>query len=248
MRTKTMKKAFAAFCVALLGMPSLHAQEDVTVRFGLKLAPNMSWLRPDTRGIESNGSTLGYTFGLMADFPIGPTGNYMFGSGLYIQNLGGGYTQDYTFVENVNSTPQVKALGTDVHLRYIDFPLTIKMRTNEIGYMRYFAQIGTNAGFNIRAKADIEQPLISGTLTDGTPIVAGFTLLEEEDFQDQTNIFRSSMIIGGGLEYNFSGNTSLLVGILYSNGFTNLLDGVDYNGQKTKVYTDYLELTVGLFF
>ncbi len=243
-----MKKAFALLTVVLLALPSLNAQDEQSVRFGIKLAPNMGWLRPDIKGLKSNGTKLGYTFGLMADFPVGPTGNYAFASGLFLTTVGGGFTEDYAFVENVGADPLVKALETDVSLRYIDLPLTIKMKTNEIGYARYFGQIGVMTSFNIRAKADFEVPVIAATLTDGTPIVSGFTLLEDEDFQSDINLFRAALVIGGGMEYNFSGNTALLVGITYNNGFTNILNGVEYEGKKAKVFNDFLELSLGIFF
>jgi opacity protein-like surface antigen len=242
-----MKKALLILTVSALLAPATQAQDE-GVRFGIKLAPNVSWLRPDVRGIESNGTTLGYTFGLMADFPVGPTGNYSFATGLFLNSGGGGYTQDFDFVENVGEDLRTKALETDVMLRYVELPLTIKMKTNEIGYMRYFGQLGLSAGFNIRSKADFEVPVVEGSLTDGTPIVRGFTLQEDEDFKDNTTLFRAALVIGGGLEYNFSGNTALLVGITYNNGFTNLLDGVEYNGRKAKVFNDYLELTLGVYF
>lgn len=245
-----MKKAFALLTAALFALPSINAQDDQSVRFGIKLAPNMGWLRPDTKGLNSNGTSLGYTFGLMADFPVGATGNYAFASGLFLTTVGGGYTTDFSFVENVNGATLVKAMETDLSLRYIDLPLTIKMKTNDIGYARYFGQIGVMTSFNIRSKADFETPVVIGNLSDGTPIVApnGFILNEDEDFQDKTNIFRAALVVGGGMEYNFSGNTALLVGITYNNGFTNILNGVDYNGKKAKLYNDYLELSLGIFF
>ena len=50
------------------------------------------------------------------------------------------------------------------------------------------------------------------------------------------------------MEYNFSGTTALLIGITYNNGFTNLLNGVEYNGKNAKLFNDYLELSLGIFF
>lgn len=239
-----MKKAIAIMAAAMLAIPTIHAQEEQSVRFGIKLAPNMGWLRPDTKGFKSNGTALGYTFGLMGEFPIGPNGNYAFGSGLFLTSLGGGYTQDYSFVETLGGPEQTKALATDLALRYVELPLTIKMMTNEIGYMRYFGQLGFSAGFNIRAKADFEEPVLdpSGFYT------IGFRTVEDEDFQDDVNLFRAGLVIGGGMEYNFSGTTALLIGITYNNGFTNLLNGVEYNGKNAKLFNDYLELSLGIFF
>ena len=243
-----MKKALALVLAVALSTPFVAAQDDASVRFGIKLAPNMSWIRPDTRGLKSNGNILGYTFGLMSEFPIGNTGNYGFATGLFLTTMGGGYTYDYSFVENVGGSVTTKALQTDVSMRYVELPLTIKMMTNEIGYMRYYAQLGVGAGFNIRSKADIEVPVVEGALTDGTPIARGFQVLEDEDLQSETNLFRAALVVGGGVEYNISGNTNLLFGITYNNGFTNFNQQEFYDNKKGKLLNDYLELTLGVFF
>jgi opacity protein-like surface antigen len=96
---------------------------------------------------------------------------------------------------------------------------------------------------NIRAKSDIIVPTIAGTRTDGTAIVTEFTELENEDIQDDIKIYKASLIVAAGMEYNFSGNTSLLVAVTYNNGFTDILKSKD-----VKAMANYLELTVGIFF
>lgn len=243
-----MKKVLALLAIAVVTLPNLNAQDDQSVRFGIKLSPNVGWLRSDTKGLSSEGTKLGFTFGLMADFPLGISGNYAFASGLYLTNVGGGFTTKLAFVENSSGPEILKAMQTDLSLRYVDIPLTIKMKTNEIGYIRYFGQLGFMPSFNIRSKADFEVPVTTGTLANGTPIVQSFELKESEDFLDDTNLFRAALVIGGGMEYNFSGRTSLMVGVTYNNGFTNLLKNVEYEGKKAKVLNDFLELSVGVFF
>jgi opacity protein-like surface antigen len=245
-----MYKPLAILTAALIGLPAAQAQDDPSVRFGIKLSPNMAWLRPDTKGLKSDGSVFGYSFGLMSEFPIGPRDNYTFATGLLLTTLGGGYTWDYEYVDfnNLAADKVTKPLSVDMALRYVELPLTIKMRTNEIGYMRYYGQIGVGLGFNVRSKVDLEEPVLEGALNDGTPIVRAFRLLEDEDFKDKTNLFRAALVVGAGVEYNVSGNTALVAGITYNNGFTNVISDVQYNGRKAKVFNDFLELTLGVFF
>jgi hypothetical protein len=50
------------------------------------------------------------------------------------------------------------------------------------------------------------------------------------------------MIIGGGLEYRLSGKTSLLGGLTYNNGLTNIAK----NDQSVKNH--YVALNIGVFF
>ena len=51
------------------------------------------------------------------------------------------------------------------------------------------------------------------------------------------------MVIGGGLEYTLSGETVLLAGIQFNNGFMDVFDG-----DKLKANSNYLALTIGILF
>ncbi|MBK9176192.1 MAG: PorT family protein [Flavobacteriales bacterium] len=240
-----MKKAIATFVILALGTSTINAQDDVGVRFGLKLSPNMGFVKPETKTIKSNGAGLGYTFGLMLELPIGGTGNYRFATGLNLNNIKGKWKEDYEYVASASPTDPVlvKELETDVALQYIELPLTVKLMTNEIGYMRYFAVVGAGNAFNVKAKSDQVVAQVDGTRADGKPIVSTFNELEDESIQDDIAMYKASLIVGAGFEYNFSGNTALMVGVTYNNGFTNILDT---DGDKAKAH--YLELSVGVFF
>ena len=246
MSPKTMKKALVILATVMVATPLLHAQDDVSVRFGLKLSPNLSMLRSETKGLKSAGNTFGYTFGLMAEFPIGASGNYRFATGLNLNNVGGKSSQDFSYLSAINGPILSRELETTYKLQYIELPLTVKLMTNEIGYMRYFAQVGFGASFNIRAKADRVVPQYFASPADA--FVETFIEEENENIQDDINLFRAALIVGAGAEYNFSGNTSLLFGITYNNGFTNIANfDVDVD-KKAKLLNNYLELTVGVFF
>lgn len=241
-----MKKDLLTLMVAAMAAFPLHAQEtdivDNGVRFGIKVAPNMSWLRSDTKGLESDGSKIGFTFGLVTEFPIGAAGNYRFATGLFLNNVGGKITTPFIYTENGNEL--TKGLVSDLKLRYIELPLTMKLMTKEIGYMRYYGQIGFGAAFNVRAKADFDQPKYDSN----NGALLGFESLVDEDVKDFTQPFRASLIIGAGLEYNFSGSTTLQVGVNYNNGLTNISKDRKVGDKNAKVLQDYVELNLAVFF
>lgn len=231
---------------AVITAPSLLAQENSGVRFGLKLSPNLSMLRSETKELKAAGNTLGYTFGLMTEFPIGGSGNYRFATGLSLNKVGGRTSTDTSYSTVPGQTIlQVRSLERTYKLQYIELPLTVKLMTNEIGYMRYFAQVGFSAGFNIAAKADIVQAVV---FQNAPTLVQDFEELEDENVMDDINLFRIGLVVGAGAEYNFSGNTSLLFGITYNNGFTNIANFELAGGKKARLLNNYLELTVGMFF
>lgn len=227
-----MKKVSAIFCLLTLVAASAHAQGR-SVRFGIKAAPNLGFIKPDSKELKNDGSAFGYTFGLLGDFMIGANENYAFSTGLLLNRVGGKTTYPYGD----------KNLRTESKYQYIEVPITLKLKTNEIGYMTYFGQIGFGSAFNIAAKSDYDKP-------DGK---GGITRVTDESIMDKTNLFKASLIVGAGLEFNFSGNTSLMVGLTYNNGFTNILkdqEVVDANGTKKdlKAKQHYVELSLGVFF
>lgn len=228
-----MKKVSAILCLLVVSIASANAQ-DKSVRFGIKVAPNFGWINPDTKELKNDGARFGYTFGLMGDFMIGANQNYAFSTGLFLNNVGGKTTYP---VGDQN-------LGTESKYQYIELPITLKLKTNEIGYMTYYGQIGFGTAFNIAAKSDFDQY---------DPATGKITRVTDEDIMDHTNLFKASLIVGAGLEFNFSGNTSAMVGITYNNGFTNIyndVEQVDAQGDKTdlKATQNYLELSLGVFF
>ncbi|MCB0763629.1 MAG: porin family protein [Flavobacteriales bacterium] len=235
-----MKKVYAILAaVVFSGIAS--AQTEDGVRLGIKLAPNMAWVRADTKGLESDGNIIGYSFGLMTEFPFGANGNYRFATGINLNNIGGKVSQSYDVVDTSGLTSKI-LYNSEVRLRYIELPVTVKLMTNEIGYMRYYGQLGLDLAANIRAKSNAE------TITTTNGVVR--TATEEDiDVKESTNVFKAGLVIGGGLEYNFSGGTSALLGVTYHSAFTNLYKKDDVIGiDNAKTFADYIELTLGVFF
>jgi len=249
-RPKTMKKVFALLAVILATGPVLNAQDnDPSFRFGLKLSPNLATVRSETRGLKSSGNVLGFSFGLMAEFPIGNSGNYRFATGLNLNNIGGAWKRDFSYQESLSVPPVLKSreLETTAKLQYIELPLTIKLMTNEIGYMRYFGIVGLSAAVNIRAKADEDTPVYHDP--PGDAYVKEFVKEENLDIGNDINLFKAALVGGLGAEYNLSGNTSLLLGFTYNGGFINILSfDMPNDGGKAKAMLNYFELSLGVFF
>lgn len=227
-----MKKASALTVLALMGSILTNAQDTQSTkkfRLGLEVCPNMGWISTDVKGLKSDGSRLGFRFGLLGDVQLGDNANYFFSTGLFLNNVG---FKTSTTVAAHDSIAALTSKG-ESKLQYIELPVSIKLKTNEIGYMTYFGQVGFDVGVLTAAK---------GKVADG----------DFEDASDFVAPIRVALAVGGGLEYNFSGNTSALVGIKYSNGFTNVnkdkvsVGGVDVDLPKAKLH--YFELTLGALF
>jgi hypothetical protein len=236
-----MKKLFLITAIAGLLSTNMYSQDDVRTRFGIKVAPNLSWTRSDTEGLQNDGNRLGYSIGLMAEFPLGISGNYRFASGLFLTTIGGRTAYAYS-VETPPFPREDNTQRTTWNLRYLEIPLTIKMTTNEIGYLRYYGQLGLTTGINLRARADFENVTVTNNVSETTT-------RSNVDVQDNVTLFRAALLIGGGVEYTFSGQTTMLFGITYNNGILNVLDKDALTGlDRPKLLADYVELTLGIFF
>ena len=217
--------------------------ENRKLRIGLQFSPNVSWFKANTTGYENQGSTIGYAYGLSFEYFM--TKNYLFSTGINILSTAGNISYTGVFLHNSTVVDQ------KYKLKYIEVPTVLKLRTNEIGYLTYFGQFGVNAAFNFKAKTDYDY---MGSINNSDYVNA------------EINWINLSLVIGGGIEYNISGNTSLILGISYNNGFINQLDSkvnlLDNNGdaliddlgnpvlsdKNANANLNYIALNIGIYF
>lgn len=229
-----MKKLF--LILAMAGAASAAMAQSTSssssskFHFGIKAQPALAWFRidaPDESNVKSDGLPFGFGYGLITDF--GFTDRYSFSTGLEVAYRGG--KTKYTYQDILGAT---RVEEKKYSLQFIELPITLKLRTNEIGYMTYFLQVGVAPGYAIRSRAEIK-------LND--KVVASHA-----DVSDDINEFNLSMIIGAGAEYNISGSTSLLFGLTFNNGFLDVIDDSAFDNYTVKGYSNYLALTVGVLF
>ncbi len=256
-----------AICVSMI----TQAQDFAKWRIGVKLNPNISKIKPDDKNITNEGSVFRFGFGLMVDKHF--TANYAISTGLSIYKTGG----QLTYLRQSNelnsgmgdSIPNatIARVNRTYRLQYFEIPICLKLKTNEIGYITYWAQFGLGLGFNIKARGDdeinyLERKNANTNNWEATNLASKST--EDEDISDDVRFFRVPLIVGGGIEYNLSGSTSILAGLTYSNGITNSLanSGVkaDERGSplyetnknastfKLKGLNNFFEFNVGIIF
>ncbi len=233
-----MKKTLVLF-FALLVSGILSAQDnssgDSKLRFGFKVAPSLAWLKPDIKGYESDGSKIGFIYGLMMDYNFSK--NYAVDIGLEVSYRGGKLKYDYVLSQNVTANGKMT-----YNIKYLEIPLSIKMKTNEIGYMTYYGQFGVQPGINIGAKMDY-------VYTQVNPSAPVNSVSDKDvDIANQIVDVNVSILFGIGTEYRISGNTSIMLGLQFSNGFTDLIKNNDQNGTPIKAVSNYFALNVGVFF
>jgi hypothetical protein len=213
-----MKKILSVFFLMLVVKTS-WAQEDSKFKkfhFGLKAAPSLNWFKPDNNKQSNDGTKFAFGYGVMTEFNF--TENYCFATGIEVNNVRG--ATRIAIAETGTGIPG--ELSQKLKLQYLTLPLTLKMKTNEIGMMKYFGQFGISNGVLLKSKTDYTATIASSSITK-----------ENEDYAKYTGLFRESLIVGLGVEYNLVGSTSAMFSINYDNGFT------DVYGKQRRKQLDY---------
>ncbi len=224
-----MKKIVLFSLITLLLIPAGVANNG-PFRFGLKASPSIAWLRPETRGYESEGIRIGLSYGIVGEYSLGEF--YALAGGLQISSFGGSLSY-----QHVNEEGQEGFLERVYRLRYLEIPVALKMHTQEIGYLTYYGKFGFSPGMNIRARGD--DTFRPGEEPDQ----------EDVDIKSDVTFFRLALVIGVGAEYSLGGRTALVGGLTFNNGFTNVLSGRNQvTNAKHSAVSNYLELTLGVMF
>lgn len=201
----------------------VHSQD---LRFGVFIDPLLSWLTPDAKNISRDGPRIGIKGGLILDKYF--ANNYAFTTGVSISNMGGNlHYKDSVIIETLETEVLLNPESSvEYKLQYVSIPVGLKFKTNEIGYFTFFAQLGFTPQINIKARAN-----------------ASDNQIDNENISEELNLFNLSYFFGGGLEYSLGGNTALTGGIIFNNGFIDIL-----SSKNVKETMSFLSLRLGIMF
>ncbi|PWS32031.1 porin family protein [Pedobacter paludis] len=226
-----MKKISAILILTFLSFGAWAQNLPLTnygFRLGLTATPTIGWIKPEQG--KTNGVSLGFSYGLIGDFNFAP--NYSFSTALTVTTVNGKSTEaDPLYIKSLDNAanPNIPvAYDLKYRIQYLELPLTIKLKTIKADGKRYYGQFGLSNSFMLSAKQDA---------------VSGSTKLENVNISDYTKFYRAGLVIGGGGEFDISGNTSIVAGLTFNNGFTNITTDKNRN-----VKNYYLALNFGVFF
>ncbi len=212
------------------------------VRLGIAGALGVSFMNPKTEGYEKDGSKFSYKYGLLVDYNI--TKNYTFSSGIYFNSLGGKLKyQDSLDIKDDNVFTQGD-MNRSYRVNYLEIPTMLKLKTNQMGYLTYFTQLGLRHNFRLSSYSnDIFEYGTESTIAN-----------DDVDMVDNTSFYRLSFNVGIGAEYALSQSFSAFAYFEFDNGLTNSLtkekkDGDDkIISRKEDALIKNFSLTLGLLF
>ena len=226
----------------LIMFASLVNSQDF--RFGLKIAPNVGWVRPTTQTIKANGAAMGFSYGLTGDYYF--KDNYGLNFGLSINSMGSNVMIDSVHYSATASKAEAykKNIGYNYRLQYLELPISLKMKTNEIGYLSYFMTFGLKNSFLTNAKANIEAP--GYFAADEKTLINNSENNHLDDpayYKDDIRGYRASLLISVGAEYSLFGKSSAFAAIAWDNGFVSIL-----KDKKSSANNSFIGLQLGFLF
>ena len=230
-----MKKTFILAIVLTVSISTFAQDATKKLRIGLEMSPTFSWFKSDYENVENDGLKLSNRVGVNVDYNF--VHNYFFSTGIFLNWQNGDLRySDSTITFDINDKNIIfnengeNNVVLKYAMKYIEIPIGLKLKTNEIGYMTYFAKFGINAAFNISALGEANQKSI-----------------EEADFSKEVNFINVGYHFGGGVEYALSSNFILSGGLTFQQGFIDVTSNTD-GREKDKTIMNNVRINLGIFF
>ncbi|MBK9018249.1 MAG: outer membrane beta-barrel protein [Saprospiraceae bacterium] len=232
-----MKKivAIAAFFALVSGAATA---QETDLRLGFQVSPTFSWMTTDDTEIGNNGTNLGLKLGARGEVFFRENYAFIIGLGFAFnsggQLLHGQFTDAWQRSEIPNGVITPFPAGTDLRykIQYVEIPFGLKFRTNEIGYLRYYAELPViTLGFKSQARGQVEYSSIKE---------------DKIDIKKEVTPLALSWGIGGGIEYSVNESTSLVCGVNYQRVFTDVTK--NYDNVDSKAVINAIVLHLGVMF
>lgn len=265
--------------------PIVQQAELRNLRFGIYAQGSFGWLNPENQKKYSQGS-LGFGYGWGFDVEINFNRNTTLRTGLNLSTFKAGlnyYNPDLTlsnetyyvldanenYVNWSGTTPPegdlYQLFNRKYNVNYVNVPIILKLKTNEIGYFTYYGEFGATLGFKTKALVDDEIKPLEYNLSDST-FENSLSLNQKLYILDvnadkSTQPIRFGLNLGAGAEYNLSGNTSFFFQLNWNYFINNLLTKAEnesflreetskgvFNAVDAKAFPGNIVLSFGVLF
>ena len=217
--------------IIIIMLPSVRLVAQQKISFGIFADPVISWFSTNTEKTQNSGARAGFNFGFTFNKYFSP--NYAFSTGLNIMNTGGRLVSTDTtdMIINKQLTKVLPGKPIWYRIQYLILPIGLKFKSNQIGYMTFFSDIGIDPKVVIGGKADIPSLNIKG-----------------EDAMNELRALNLSYHFMAGIEYSLGGSTALVFGLGYENNFLDVTKDINKQPTDDKVTQNILKFRIGINF
>jgi hypothetical protein len=203
-------------------------------RFGVTTLTSLNWYKPDNlKKFSSDGSV--FRFGILINGEYSFSENFAIGFGIGLGSGGGKidftgsskqdtvhyyYNDDNGMLALAdtnglnNKFDHFRLVGRTYNSSYYLLPISLKMRTNEIGYLRYFFEPRINIGIRKKVRANDEVISLKSNQS---------STQKDLDITTDMSFMRLSVTLSAGGEYYLAGSTALTFSVGYDYGLSNVV-------------------------
>ncbi|HUX96736.1 MAG TPA: porin family protein [Bacteroidales bacterium] len=190
--------------VFLMEVPAGITYAQKSIGFGIHADPVIGWFTSDNKDVINEGARPGFNFGLTFNRYF--TENYAFSTGVSLITSGGKLVYNDTISLLLNSsTTVVPGNGIIYNIKYLAVPIGLKLKTNQIGYVTFFSDLGIDPKFVLGGKAEIPSLQI-----------------EKEDASAELKNVSLGYHVTAGIEYSLGGTTALVLGLNFDSNFVDI--------------------------
>lgn len=233
----------------LFGQSTFDPEE---LRFGFQLSPTIGWLSTSTTQINNSGNNLGLKLGMISEYYFTGDTRYAFTSGIgfsfnaggtLLHENGGRYWTKSDLEPGLDTLPASSKLKYNI--QYVEIPAGLKMRFEPPSSrdLAFFLEPAITLGFKTQARGEITGPGVG----------------EQDEkimIKKEVNAINLSWGITAGVEYALSATTSLVGGVGFQSGFTDVTDdnGTVFEGnnqtslEDSKGTANQIVLKIGILF
>ncbi len=220
-----------AVVIILLAVSSMRSLAQ-TLEFAVHADPVISWMSSNESEYVGEGARAGFDIGLDVFHFFDQ--NYAVSSGISIISAGGrqSVAENHTMVFN-NFTQLVPA-GDEIryNLSYINIPAGLRLKTDPVGYLTYFADLGFD--FRILLKSTVDIPSMQ---------------ISNENASNEVKGMNAGWHIGGGIQYELGFNVNLIGGLSYGQDFFDVTKDLnDVYQQKDRSGLRMFRIIMGIRF
>ena len=206
-------------------------------RLGINFNPIISFARAPGAQTDNKGARGGFQAGLQVDRYFAT--NYGFSTGIYFDYLG--VNLNYNLPDTFGNA---RPLNHKYTTQFLELPLGLKLRTNEFKKITAYGELGLTPMFLLSARGNYNNDFDDSTKT------------QIKVYGSRVNFFNLATHVGAGIEYNISGKTSFIAGVIFKYAFFNHVKdstSKDYKGKATgllddQVFLSYFSFRIGILF
>ena len=233
---------FFLYTLLVFGLSiQLYAQGEKhkDIKFGIVTGSGVCFVLPETTYFTSDGVGNDLTVGANLNFGINPSLAFCTGvefdfntlkfrpgstDHVYYRYNDKTILQLNDLIDFVGNSTKFDIISRTQKPVYLSIPMMLMGRTNYFGSLRYFGKFGLRNSILLKSKTTDEG--FNNLSTSLTPI-------ENMKSSRDLFLFKSSVGIAGGTEWNFAGNTSLMFELGYYYGLTPLFWSVKNDDYKS---------------